>query len=67
MGRKSNSEKALDQAFKVHFDRVQIPIFDIPRIYSRARMLVGQGLTADQALALISEGYKLPKQESGAV
>ena len=50
-------DKLIEQAFKIHFNRIQIPIMDIPRIYKIARERMEKGQTADEALLKIRELY----------
>lgn len=61
--RQTKLEKQVDtdteKAFRVHFDRVQIPIMDIPGIYQRARVLMQKdNYTADDAVKIIAQIYK---------
>jgi hypothetical protein len=51
-------DDAIEAAFKVHFDRVQIPIMDIPRIYRIARERIAKGQTANEAMLKIRELYE---------
>lgn len=51
-------DSAIEAAFKVHFNCVQIPLMDIPRIYKIAREKMSKGQTADQAMKSIRELYK---------
>jgi hypothetical protein len=58
-------DSQIEAAFKIHFDRVQIPIFDIPKIYDRARADIEAGKTADESLQALSQAYKTLNEVKG--
>jgi signal transduction protein with GAF and PtsI domain len=55
-------DSQIEAAFKIHFDRVQIPIMDIPRIYRIAHEKIEKGMSADEAVKSISMLYKNPTE-----
>lgn len=56
--RKKEINDLIEKAFKKHFDRMTIPIMDIPKIYDRARVRILVGENSDQVLHSISLEYK---------
>lgn len=52
--------KEISEAFKKHFDRVSIPIMDIPKIYNACEARVIGGQTPDEAMNFIRETYQEP-------
>ena len=48
----------IEASFKIHFDRVQIPIWDIPKIYKGAREVFQAGKPIDDYLKTLAETYK---------
>lgn len=59
---KKQSKKQIDsdieKAFYVHFDRIQIPIMEIGKIYQHGRDEINKGKTADQAMSELVLKYK---------
>lgn len=58
---KKKTKKQIDSeiaaAFKIHFDRVAIPLFDIPKIYNIALQRVEKGQTSDEAVKALVPLY----------
>lgn len=48
----------IEAAYKIHFNCVQIPMMDIPKIYDTARGLILKGADADSVLKKMAEEYK---------
>lgn len=51
-------DSEIEAAYKVHFNCVQIPMMDIPKIYATARELILKGSSADDVLRKMAESYK---------
>lgn len=55
---KKQQDTEIESAFRIHFNYVEIPIMDIPKIYKRARVLMAtDNYTASQAVKIIAEIY----------
>ena len=54
-------DKAIEQAFSIHFNRVQLPIMDISKIFREARSVFAAAdnkRSMDEVVELISRKYK---------
>ena len=51
-------DKQISEAYRVHFDRVQVPMLDLPKIMDRARQHILAGENANQVLYNLSLEYK---------
>ncbi len=50
-------EAEIERAFAVHFNRVQIPIMDIPKIFREAREAHARGLDINNFLQELASNY----------
>lgn len=60
MAKKKSDEldNKIAAAWRVHGDRVQIPMMDIPKIFANARAAVADGFDLDEHLQLVAAHYK---------
>ena len=47
---KKQIEKQIEAAFSLHFNRIVIPIFDIPKIFEAARQGLALGLDLNEVM-----------------
>lgn len=48
----------IEEAFRIYFDRVEIPLMHIPKIYEEARIRTKGGEALSQVMYTISLRYK---------
>jgi hypothetical protein len=65
MTKTKQQDMLIESAFGKHFNRVQIPLMDIPKIYREARIALEHGMSLDNAMEVLAMTYKQANAEAG--